>query len=162
MKRTTLSGLLFVAGLSLAGAVLAQTNATLQSQAGFWVEMRGPGSAGLHQSLELLEDGRFRLTLFPQRSFSNRLVVEGRCDGKPYPHMQGGKPAASTFSCRIAGPRTMEYVYTHTGESSWKTSTGTQTVSEDGQLLSIDAVHRDADGKFIEELHRRLARSTTP
>ncbi|MEO8309388.1 MAG: hypothetical protein ABI616_15235 [Pseudomonadota bacterium] len=119
-----------------------------------WHEVKGPKSVGMSQSFEDAGDGRFRLILFPQRAPAAQTIVEGRCDGRAYPHVHGdGSPAASTFTCKLTGPRKMEYVFTQTGESNWKTSTGTQTVSADGKSLTLDAVHRDKDGKSVEILH---------
>jgi hypothetical protein len=106
---------------------------------------------------EDLGDGRFRLTL--GASPVNQEIVEGKCDGGTYPYLNGyGVPSGNTLSCRITGPLTMEYLYTHGDKTVWATSTGVEAVSADGSTLTWDAIHRDKDGRVVDERHARFSR----
>jgi hypothetical protein len=109
---------------------------------GFWVER--PGSTRIQTSYEDLGEGRIRLRLTGP-------VVEARCDGATYPFVgANGQPAGPMYSCRVTGPRTVEYVYSQPGRQPWTTSAGVETVSEDGNTLSHVGVRRDANGAFVE------------
>lgn len=122
---------------------------------GTWIEQQGPGSAGLRTSYEDLGDGRVRIRL-------SGLVVEARCDGANYPFVgRNGQPAGPTYSCRITGPRTVEYTYTQVGREPWSTSTGLETVSEDGETLTHVGVRRDANGAYIEDVRLTFSRDAS-
>jgi len=152
MRKTTST----VIGLLLGATVLrgaAHADAPPRDpRIGTWIEQPGPGSAGLHTSYEDLGDGRVRIRL-------TGLVVDARCDGASYPWVdRSGQAAGPTYSCRITGPRTVEYVYTQIGRQPWSTSKGVETVSEDGATLTHVGVRRDANGAFVEDLRRTFSR----
>jgi hypothetical protein len=110
-------------------------------------------------SYEDLGDGRFRLTLGAHYIPVNQQIVEGKCDGGTYSWVNGaGTPSGNTLSCRFTGPRTVEYLYTRGDKTIWATSTGVETVSDDGNTLAWDATHRDTNGGVVEELHSRFSR----
>jgi hypothetical protein len=122
---------------------------------GTWIEQQGPGSVGLRTSYQDLGDGRVRIHL-------SGLVVEARCDGASYPFTgRNGKPAGPTYSCRITGPRTVEYTYSQPGRESWSTSTGLETVSVDGETLTHVGVRKDVNGAYIEDLRRTFSREAS-
>jgi hypothetical protein len=113
----------------------------------------------LHVTYEDLGEGRFRLTLGPHYMPGNQQILDGKCDGGTYPWLDGaGKPSGSTLSCRMTTPLTVEYVYTRADKTIWATSTGVETVAEDGNTLAWDAIHRDTNGGVVEELHSRFSR----
>lgn len=119
---------------------------------GTWIQKAAPGTPAVRQSFEDLGDGRIRLRLAG-------LAAEARCDGKPYPLMNAeGRPAGATYSCRVTGPRSVDYVYTQNGREPWTTSTGTETVSADGNTLTHVGVRRDANGKLVENLTQEYRR----
>jgi hypothetical protein len=131
---------------------------TRDPRIGHWAEQRGPGSFGLHVTYEDLGDGRFRVTMPAHRMPENQQILEGKCDGGTYPFLDGnGTPSGNTLSCRITGPLT-EYLYTQGDKTVWATSTGVEAVSADGNTLTWDAIHRDKDGRFVEERHARFSR----
>ena len=126
-----------------AGLVQAQEQ---DPRIGNWIEQPGQGSARLRTSYEDLGDGRVRIHL-------SGLVVEARCDGETYPFTgSNGRPAGPTYSCRNTGPRTVEYTYTQIGREPWSISSGMETVSEDGDMLTHIGVRQNADGTFVENL----------
>jgi hypothetical protein len=126
---------------------------------GHWAQQRGPSSVGLHVTYEDLGDGRFRYTMGAHYLPDNQQIVEGKCDGIAYPFLNGnGTPSGNTLSCRFTGPLTVEYFYTRGDKSFWATSTGVEAVSTDGTTLTWDAIHRDKEGRVIEELHSRFSR----
>jgi len=148
---------LYLSGaLGMAAAALAM-QAARDPRIGNWVQQAAPGTAAVRQSFEDLGDGRVRLRL-------TGLTVDARCDGKPYAFMTAaGKAAGPTYSCRITGPRTVEYVYSAPqGRDPWTTSTGVETVSEDGNTLIHVGVRRDAAGKVVENLHQEYRRRDKP
>jgi hypothetical protein len=111
----------------------------------------------MHVTYEDLGDGRFRLTLAAHSV--ERLIVEAKCDGRTYPYLTGnGTPTGSTLSCRFTAPRTVEYLYTAGDKTVWATSTGVETVSDDGNTLAWDAIHRDTGGRTVDEIHSRFSR----
>jgi hypothetical protein len=113
----------------------------------------------MHVTYEDLGDGRFRLTLFPHYMPVSQQIVEAKCDGATYAYADGnGKPTGNTFSCRFTGPRVVEYLFTAVNQTVWATSTGVETVSEDGNTLTWDAIHKDRNGGVVEELHSRFSR----
>jgi hypothetical protein len=113
----------------------------------------------MHVTYEDLGDSGIRFTMFPHYMPVDQQIFEGKCDGGTYPFRDGnGKPTGNTLSCRYAGPRTVEYLYTKGDKTGWSTSTGTETVSEDGGTLAMDAIHRDTNGGVVEEFHRRFSR----
>lgn len=143
-------------GVACSGISSAQTR---DPRIGHWGQQRGPGSVGLHVTYEDLGDGRFRYTMGAHYMPANQQILEGKCDGGTYPFLNGnGTPSGNTLSCRITGPLTMEYVYTRADKTVWATSTGVEAVSADGNTLSWDAIHRDKDGRVVEELHSRFSR----
>lgn len=126
---------------------------------GHWAQQPGPGSVGMHVSYEDIGDGRFRLTLPAHAAPSQRLVLDAKCDGGTYPWADGnGGPTGSTLSCRFTAPRTVEYLFTAGDKTVWATSTGVETVSEDGATLAWDAIHRDTSGRVVDEIHSRFSR----
>jgi hypothetical protein len=126
---------------------------------GHWAQQRGPGSAGMHVTYEDLGDDRFRLTLGAHLAPAQRRIVEAKCDGGTYEYHDGnGVPTGNKLSCRFTGPRTMEYLYTAANQTVWATSTGVETVSDDGHTLAWDAIHKDKNGAAVEELHSRFSR----
>lgn len=152
-------------GLFVALAALGLASSAISSaqdrdpRIGHWAQQRGPGSQGLHMSYEDLGDGRFRLTFGHALEAVNQRILEGKCDGATYAWVDGaGKPSGNTLSCRITGPRTFEYLYTRGDQTIWATSTGVETVSEDGNTLAWDAIHKDTNGGVVEELHSRFSR----
>ena len=168
--RTGICIALAALGLACSGISSAQTR---DPRIGHWHEQRGPGSVGMHITYEDLGDGRFRYTM-RTHSPSVRQNVEGKCDGGIYAFVHDdGTPSGNTLSCRITGPLTVEYLYTQgdkTGASPtgpfaqyynspvWATSTGVEAVSADGNTLTVDATHRDKDGRVVEERHARYSR----
>jgi hypothetical protein len=52
----------------------------------------------------------------------------------------------------------MEYLFTAGDQTVWATSTGVETVSEDGSTLAWDAMHRDTSGRVVDEIHSRFSR----
>src|SRR5689334_7822153 len=119
---------------------------------GTWVQRAAPGTAAVRQSFEDLGGGRIRLRLAG-------LTVEARCDGNPYPFVNAeGHPAGATYACRVTGPRSVDYIYTQNGREPWTTSTGTETVSADGNTLTHVGVRRDANGKLIQNLTQEYRR----
>lgn len=142
---------LLLGATALSGAAVADAPAR-DPRIGTWIEQRGPGSAGLHTRYEDLGDGRVRIRL-------SGLLVDARCDGANYPFVdRSGKAAGPTYSCRITGPRTVEYVYTQAGREPWSSSKGVETVSEDGETLTHVGVRRDANGAFVEDLRLTFSR----
>jgi len=147
-----------LAALALASSALSSAQ-TSDPRIGHWGQLRGPGSVGMHVTYEDLGDGRFRYTMFPHYMPVNQLIFEGKCDGATYPIRDGnGKPSGNALSCRFTGPRTVEYLYTAANQTVWATSAGVETVSEDGNTLAWDAIHRDTNGGVVEELHSRFSR----
>lgn len=150
--------LIALVALGLASSAISSAQSR-DPRIGHWAEQPGPRSVGMHVTYEDLGDGRFRLTFFPHYVPLNQQIVEGKCDGGTYPWVNGvGKPSGNTLSCRFTGPRTVEYVYTNADKTRWATSTGVETVSEDGNTLAWDAIHRDTNGGTVEELHSRFSR----
>ena len=142
-----------VVALYCAGSALAAQLPSTDPRIGSWVQQVAPGAAAVRQTFEDLGGGRIRLRL-------TGLTVEARCDGKPYPFVTAaGRPSGSTYSCRVTGPRSVEYIYTQTGRDPWTTSAGTETVSADGTTLSHVGVRRDASGKLVENLAQEYRRS---
>lgn len=147
-----------LAALAL-GSFSISSAQTSHPRIGHWAQQPGPQSVGMHVTYEDLGDGRFRLTLAAHSAPDQRQIVEAECDGGTYPYADGnGKPTGSTLSCRFTAPRTMEYLFTAGDKTVWATSTGTETVAEDGSTLAWDAVHRDAGGRVVGEIHSRFSR----
>jgi len=132
---------------------------TLDPRIGHWAQQPGPRSVGMHVTYEDLGEGGFRLTLAAHSVPAQRQIVEAKCDGRTYPYADGnGKPTGSTLSCRFTAPRTVEYLFTAGDQTVWATSTGVETVSEDGGMLAWDAMHRDTSGRVVDEIHSRFSR----
>jgi hypothetical protein len=113
----------------------------------------------MHVTYEDLGDSRIRYTMFPHYMPVDQQIFEGKCDGATYPFRDGnGKPTGNTLSCRFTAPRTVAYLYTAANQTVWATSAGVETVSEDGNTLAWDALHKDVNGKTVEELHTRFSR----
>lgn len=145
---------LLLGATALCGAAAAEAQER-DPRIGTWIEQQGPDSVGLRTSYEDLGDGRVRIRL-------SGLVVEARCDGANYPFVgRNGQPAGPTYSCRITGPRTVEYTYTQAGREPWSTSTGLETVSEDGETLTHVGVRRDANGAYIEDVSLTFSREAS-
>jgi hypothetical protein len=143
-------------GMASSATLDAQTS---DPRTGHWAEQRGPGSRGLHVTYEDLGDGRYRLTLGAHVALGSRQIVEMRCDGGTYPYVFGsGTPSGNTLSCRATGPRSFEYLYTQADQKVWATSTGVETVSDDGNTLTWVATHKDANGRAVEELRTQFSR----
>jgi hypothetical protein len=156
VKRTRVLAALAAVGLA---PVTMSTAQTQDPRIGHWVQQPGPRSVGLHVAYEELGEGRFRLTFGPHYVPLHQQILDGKCDGGIYPWVDGtGTPSGNTLSCRFTGPRTVEYVYTRGDKTIWATSTGVETVSEDGSTLAWDAIHRDTNGGVVEELHSRFSR----
>jgi hypothetical protein len=152
-------------GVLIALAALGSASATISSaqsgdpRMGHWGQLPGPGSIGMHVTYEDLGDGRYRYTMFPHYVPVSQLIFEGKCDGGTYPIRDGnGKTTGNTLSCRVTGPRSFEYLYTAANQTVWATSAGVETVSEDSNILAWDAIHRDVNGKTVEELNLRFSR----
>jgi hypothetical protein len=140
----------------IAASALALEAAERDPRIGTWIQKAAPGTAAVRQSFEDLGGGRFRLHL-------TGMTVEARCDGKKYFFTTAdGKPAGPTYSCRVTGSRTVEYSYTQEGRDPWTTSTGTETVSEDGGTLKHVGVRRDAAGRAVENLTQEYRRADKP
>lgn len=132
---------------------------TADPRIGHWAQQPGPRSVGMHVNYEDLGDDRFRLTLAAHSAPAQRQAVEAKCDGGTYPFADGnGKPTGNTLSCRFTAPRRVEYLFTAVSQTVWATSTGVETVSEDGSTLAWNAVHRDTNGAVVEEVHSRFSR----
>jgi hypothetical protein len=143
-------------GAACSGISSAQTG---DPRIGHWAQQPGPRSVGMHVTYEDLGDSRFRLTLAAHSVPAQRQIVEAKCDGGTYPYADGnGKPTGNTLSCRFTAPRTVEYLFTTGDKIVWATSTGVETVSEDGSTLAWDAVHRDTSGRVVDEIHSRFSR----
>ena len=150
--------LIVLAAVGLASATMSSAQ-TRDPRMGHWAQQPGPRSVGLHVTYEDLGEGQFRLTFGPHYAPVNQQILVGKCDGGTYRWVDGaGMPSGNTLSCRITGPRTVEYVYTRGDKTIWATSTGVETVSEDGNTLAWDAIHRDTNGGVVEELHSRFSR----
>jgi hypothetical protein len=150
--------LVALAALGLASPAISSAQ-TSDPRIGHWGQLPGPRSVGMHVTYEDLGDSRIRYTMFPHYALASQLIFEGKCDGATYPIVDGnGKPTGNTLSCRFAGPRTVEYLYTAANQTVWATSAGVETVSEDGNTLAWDALHKDVNGKTVEELHSRFSR----
>jgi hypothetical protein len=148
--------LYLLSGLAITASALAMEASGRDPRIGDWIQQAAPGTAAVRQSFEDLGDGRIRLRL-------TGLTVEARCDGKKYLFMTAeAKPAGPTYSCRITGPRTVEYAYAQEGRDPWTTSTGVETVSEDGSTLTHVGVRRDAAGKIVENLSQQYRRRGKP
>ncbi len=141
-----------LAAICSASLALSAQPAARDPRIGVWVQQVARGAAPVRQSFEDLDDGRIRLRL-------TGLTVEARCDGKAYAFMNAeGRAAGPTYSCRVTGPRTVEYTYTQAGRDAWTTSAGTETVSADGTTLTHVGVRRDASGKLVENLAQEYRR----
>jgi hypothetical protein len=113
----------------------------------------------MHLTYEDLGDGRFRLTLFPHYAAVNQQIVEAKCDRGNYPYVSGtGTPNGSTLSCRTTGPRSFEFLRTQADQKVWATSVGMETVAEDGNTLTWLIVHKDTNGRTVEELSMHFSR----
>ena len=154
--RTCVGIALVTLGLVSSASLSAQTS---DPRIGHWAQHREPRSVGMHLTYQDLGDGRFRLTLFPHYMPVDRQIVEATCDGRTYPYVSGtGTPTGNTFSCRATGPRSFEYLYTRADQKVWATSAGVETVSDDGNTLTWEIVHKDTNGRTVEELSSHFSR----
>lgn len=150
--------LVALAAVGLASSAISSAQGS-DPRIGHWGQLPGPRSVGLHVTYEDLGGSGVRYTMGAHYALVNQQIFEGQCDGGTYPFRDGnGKPTGNTLSCRFTGPRTVEYLYTKGDRVGWATSTGVETVSEDGSALAWDAIHRDTNGGLVEELHSRFER----
>jgi hypothetical protein len=157
---------LVILALAYTGGICAATeSAALQTdpRLGYWIEDRitpaYPQAQGLHVSVEDLGSGRFRYTIGANHLPENLERVEGKCDGGTYQWRDGnGKLLGNTVSCRYSGAHQVNYVFKQGKPDTGLTSTGTESVSEDGSRLTWKATRRDAKGQIVEEMTRQFTR----
>jgi hypothetical protein len=160
MKQYVIFALLCAAGICAAAAPDLQAK---DPRIGYWIEDRisaaYPQAQGLQVSVEDLGGGRFRYTIGANHLPENMLRVEGKCDGGRYTFVDGnGKSLGNTLSCRYSGAHAVDYLYTQAKADTWLTSTGSESVSEDGSRMTWKATRRDANGRVVEELSRQFSR----
>jgi hypothetical protein len=142
----------------------ANLNSSAQDpRIGYWIEDRisatYPQAQGLQLSFEDLGGGLVRYKLGANHTPENLIQVEARCDGGKYRLVYGtGKLDGRMYSCRATGPRSVESMTSQPDSKTEATATLVETVSEDGNELTGNAIYRNANGEFVREVRRHFTR----
>ena len=164
--RACIGAVLCVLGLGAAATLNAQ--ATADPRIGSWDELKTSSHYdSLLRVLEPLDNGMVRMYVNRKLLEQNRLHVDFKCDGAQYRFVtQDGRFTGTTYSCRRAGPGTIESLFTY-GKAD--PSVGTQptedansarakeTVSADGKRFTIIIVSTLRNGQ-IRESRREFVR----
>ena len=158
-----MGGRAFVWVVAAAAACMMAQNAGAQARdarVGAWVERKVSSSyQGLRRSFEDLGGGMIRVNIAVDANGAALSSVDLRCDDRPYPVVgQDRQPTGLSLSCRALGPGVTAFTFTRASADSWTTSAGTESVSQDGETMTVSAVQTDPQGRVVNRIERQFAR----
>jgi hypothetical protein len=147
-------------GLGVAGTLNAQNQA--DPRIGAWDEQRtSTDFQSLRRVFQKLDNGMTRMIVNAKLLEANRWHVDFRCDGRRYRTVtQDNRFVGITYSCKQTGVRTFETAFTHeppdpgvnlwATPQDWKTGTGSETVSADGESYTTVGTSHLTNGQTRE------------